>query len=122
MTYTLTEANELRIDYTATTDAPTPINVTNHSYFNLAGTGDITNHVMQINASEYTPVGPDLIPTGELASVDATDVSKGDQSMRRLRPATHPCCDGLLAGVEVQPWISAVALYDGCNARYWARG
>ncbi len=70
VSYILTENSELIIDYQAETDKPTVVNLTQHSYFNLAGTGDITNHVMQINASEYTPVGPDLIPTGELASVD----------------------------------------------------
>ena len=74
VTYTLTAANELRIDYSATTDKDTVANVTNHSYFNLAGQGqgDILGDVLTIYASKFTPVDAGLIPTGELKSVAGT--------------------------------------------------
>ncbi len=72
--YSLTDENELKIEYWATTDAPTLINLTNHSYFNLqgAGNGYIANHTLKINADHYTPVDSTLIPTGEIASVEGT--------------------------------------------------
>ncbi|PRY10013.1 aldose 1-epimerase [Pontibacter ummariensis] len=72
--YTLTEDNELKIDYEATTDKATPVNLTNHSYFNLSAgeSKDILSHLVQINADKYTPVSEELIPTGELAAVEGT--------------------------------------------------
>src|SRR5690349_7057715 len=74
VTYTLTDANALVVDYLASTDKATPVNVTQHSYFNLAGegVGTIDSHVMQIHADKFTPVARGLIPTGELASVEGT--------------------------------------------------
>ena len=74
VTYTLTEENELRISYHATTDKPTVLNLTNHSYFNLngAGNGTILDETVTLNADKYTPVDDTLIPTGEIADVAGT--------------------------------------------------
>jgi aldose 1-epimerase len=69
VSYQLTHRNELIIEYTATTDAPTLVNLTHHSFFNLAGEGDILDHVLQIYADRFLPVDETLIPTGELAGV-----------------------------------------------------
>jgi len=95
VTYTLTEANELKIDYLATTDQKTPVNLTNHTYFNLKGEGEgtILGHELMIKAKGFTPVDRGLIPTGKITPVSGTpfdfttakaigrDVVKKDQQL-----------------------------------------
>lgn len=73
-TYTLTDKNELILTFGATTDAPTPINMCNHAYFNLAGagTGTVLNHLVYLNAQCYTPTDANLLPTGEILPVAGT--------------------------------------------------
>jgi len=72
VTYTLTESDELKLEYSAETDRATPINLTNHSYFNLAASGDILGHRLYLNSDRYTPVDTTLIPTGEIRTVADT--------------------------------------------------
>lgn len=74
VTYLLTPDNQLEVRYEATTDKPTVVNLTNHSYFNLAGegSGSILDHRLYVNASEFTPTDDDLIPTGKIASIRGT--------------------------------------------------
>lgn len=72
VTYKLNDDNGLEIHYTATTDKPTIVNLTNHSYFNLNGGGDVLKHTLMLNADNYTPVDTTLIPTGKIATVANT--------------------------------------------------
>ena len=88
VTYKLSE-NQLSIDYRASTDADTIVNLTNHSYFNLKGEGTILDHELTLNADSFTPVSSDLIPTGEIQSVEATpmDFRKGKAIGSEIREA-----------------------------------
>lgn len=85
--YTLTDENELIVDYDAVTDAPTVINLTQHSYFNLAGhdAGSVLDHELMIGAEAYTPVDDNLIPTGEIVRVYGTRFD-----FQNLRPISDP--------------------------------
>lgn len=101
--YSLTNANELRIEYDAETDKPTPINLTHHGYWNLAGQGtrDILGHELSLNADRFLPVDPALIPTGELRPVKGTPmdftlpttigarIHEADEQLRRGRGYDH---------------------------------
>ncbi|WP_161813593.1 aldose epimerase family protein [Steroidobacter agaridevorans] len=94
-TYSLNESNELRIEYTATTDRPTIANITNHAYWNLAGEGAAVGamgHILTIPAEHYTPVNDKLIPTGELQPVADTvfDFRKPQPIGARVRAARDP--------------------------------
>jgi aldose 1-epimerase len=93
--YALNEANELRIEYSATTDSPTVVNITNHAYWNLAGEGapaGAMGHVLSIPAEHYTPVGAKLIPTGKLQPVTGTvfDFRTPTAIGARVREARDP--------------------------------
>jgi aldose 1-epimerase len=94
MTYTLTDGNDLRFDYEATTDKPTPVNLTNHSYFNLACEGDVLGQVLQLKAARYTPADDKMIPTGVIADVaggplDFTQAKPIGRDLKRVTGQTN---------------------------------
>ena len=109
VTYTLTDHNELKIDYTATTDKDTVLNLTNHSYFNLAGEGkgDILANRLTLYASRFTPVDKGLIPTGELRNVEGTPSISASRtpSASASDRATSRSCWGVVM-IIILCWIA----------------
>ena len=128
VTYTLNDANELRLDYEATTDKPTVVNLTNHVYFNLAGngSGDVYSQQLQVMADQYTPTDADQIPTGELAPVAGTAldfrqltpigarIRSGEQQMLYARGYDH---NFVLRKPAGDPLQLALRMYDPVSGR-----
>lgn len=111
-TYSLDESGALRIAYEAVTDAPTIVNLTNHSYFNLAGSGNASGHELRIDASRFTPVDADLIPTG----VEEVAGTRFDFRQSRKVGAGYDHNFVLDKGITEQA-VGVAELYDPASGR-----
>ena len=123
VTYTLTNDNELKINYEATTDKPTIVNFTNHSYFNLAGagSGQVMNQELYINADKYTPFDRSQIPTGEISPVKGTplDFTEPNTIGSRIAKMGRSVYDNnyVINGWDGKKLVLAARAYDPASGR-----
>ena len=119
LTYSLNDDNELRFEYEATTDRPTPLNLTNHAYWNLggAGLGDVLGHELQLTAAQFLPVDEAAIPTGEIRSVSGTplDFTAATSIGARIDQVApgYDNCFVLPEGDRTTPQLAATVRHPG---------